>query len=247
MGVPVIGQIILESYINKESLRKSENVGQFLNLKLRKLYSLFDSLLNLTNKNYIGLLQDVNSQELAMNYQSINTVFSVTSFSGATLSLHESEQRMKEKANSDFCYFNTYLRKYEMLYETAAGMEKVKVSLRDCIIIVMMDNLVRLKYHKDPEPGESRSMQICTLPITIKGIPKDAKEIEKWHDHTICDGTNTCKCKEDLQLQKTDFENEVLCLNAEEKSVLTRCHQLFRHEYIFDDINILGSMDSESR
>ena len=64
--------------------------------------------MNILSKNYIGLLEDVNSQELAINYQSINVVFSVASFSGATLSLNESEQRMKEKANSDLCYYNTY-------------------------------------------------------------------------------------------------------------------------------------------
>jgi hypothetical protein len=78
MNVPILGQIILESYINKESMRRSENFTTFLNSKLKKLYCLFDSLLNILNKNYIGLLQDVNSQELAMNYQSINVLRSNT-------------------------------------------------------------------------------------------------------------------------------------------------------------------------
>ena len=108
MNVSIIGQIILESYINKESMRRSENFTTFLNSKLKKLYCLFDSLLNILSKNYIGLLQDVNSQELAINYQFIKIFLSITSSSGATLSLNESEQRMKEKANSDFCYYNTY-------------------------------------------------------------------------------------------------------------------------------------------
>jgi hypothetical protein len=69
---------------------------------------------------------------------------------------------MKEKANSDFCYYNTYLRKYSIEYETVGGLVHNKVNLRGCVLIIMMDNLVRLKYHKDPEPGECRSMQICT-------------------------------------------------------------------------------------
>jgi hypothetical protein len=56
---------------------------------------LFDSLSNIISKNYIGLLQDVNSHELAINYQFIKIFLSVTSFSGATLSLNESGQRMK--------------------------------------------------------------------------------------------------------------------------------------------------------
>jgi hypothetical protein len=187
---------------------------------------LFDSLLNILNKNYIGLLQDVNSQEPAMNYQSINVVFSVTSFSGATLSLNESEQRMKEKANSDFCYYNTYLRKYSMEYETAGGLIHNKINLRGCVLIIMMDNLVRLKYHKDPEPGECRSMQICTLPITLKGLPKDAHIIDKWHDDNICDGTENCKCKEDVTPRKEDFEQNVLLMTKEEKEVQQRFNQL---------------------
>jgi hypothetical protein len=97
---------------------------------------------------------------------------------------------MKEKANSDFCYYNTYLRKYSIEYETVGGLVHNKVNLRGCVLIIMMDNLVRLKYHKNPERGECRSMQICTLPITLNGLPKDAHIIDKWHDDNICDGNN---------------------------------------------------------
>jgi hypothetical protein len=52
-------------------------------------------------------------------------------------------------------------------------------------------------------------MQICTLPITLKGLPKDAHIIDKWHDDNICDGTENCKCKEDVtperRLSKTFY------------------------------------------
>ena len=151
LNVPILSQLFLESFINRKSVRRSENLDQFILSKLKKLYGHYDSLLNLLNKNYIGLLQDINSQELAMNYHSINTVFSVTSASGATLSLNEAEQRMKEKANSDYCYYNTYLKKREVIYETVSGVKKEQINIRNCILVLMMDNLVRLKYHKDPD------------------------------------------------------------------------------------------------
>jgi hypothetical protein len=151
LNVPILSQLFLESFINRKSVRRSENLDQFILSKLKKLYGHYDSHLNLLNKNYIGLLQDINSQELAMNYHSINTVFSVTSASGATLSLNEAEQRMKEKANSDYCYYNTYLKKREVIYETVSGVKKEQINIRNCILVLMMDNLVRLKYHKDPD------------------------------------------------------------------------------------------------
>ncbi|KAJ8309906.1 hypothetical protein KUTeg_011771 [Tegillarca granosa] len=207
-------------------MRKTENINIFLQNKLKKMYFLFDTLLNLMNKNYIGLIQDANSQELAMNYHSINTVFSVSSFAGATLSLNESEKRLKEKAISDFCYYNTYLKKYELTYESDCGIVQRTVNLRDCRLIVLMDNLVRLKYHKDPEPGESRSMQICTLPITVKGLPKDARVVDNWHDANICDTTNECKCKDNNRLTKEEFEDDVICLNKKEKDVVQRFLQM---------------------
>ncbi|CAG2191210.1 unnamed protein product [Mytilus edulis] len=195
------------------------------------MYGCFDTLLNLLNKNYIGLLQDINSQELAMNYRSISTVFSFTSTSGATLSLNESEQRLKEKARSDLCYYNTYLKKHAIAYETVAGLIKKELSIRDCILILMMDNLVRLKYHNDPDPGESRSMQICTLPITVKGMPKDALIVESWHDEQVCDGTDSCVCKEDEQLTKEDLEDLVLTLSPVEVEVKNRFQQLMTWGY----------------
>ncbi|VDI72180.1 Hypothetical predicted protein [Mytilus galloprovincialis] len=95
----------------------------------------------------------------------------------------------------------------------------------------MMDNLVRLKYHNDPNPGESRSMQICTLPITVKGMPKDALIVESWHDEQVCDGTDSCVCKEDEQLTKEDLEDLVLILSPVEVEVKNRFQQLMTWGY----------------
>ncbi|CAC5388681.1 unnamed protein product [Mytilus coruscus] len=231
LNVPIFGQLFLETFINEKSFRRTEDLDKFALSKLKKMYGCFDTLLNLLNKNYIGLLQDINSQELVMNYRSISTVFSVTSTSGATLSLNESEQRLKEKASSDLCYYNTYLKKHTISYETVAGMIRKELSIRDCIPILMMDNLVRLKYHNDPDPGESRSMQICTLPITVKGMPKDALIVESWHDEQVCNGTDSCVCKEDKQLTKEDLEDLVLTLSPVEVDVKNRFQQLMSWGY----------------
>ena len=120
-----------------------------------------------------------------MNYHSVNKVFSITASTGTTLSLNAAERNLKTKSSSDKCYYNTYLRKYELEYDSQGGTKQGFVSLRDCFLVFMMDNLVRLKYHSDPNPGENRSMQICTLPLTLKGVPKDASVVETWHDFDI--------------------------------------------------------------
>ena len=62
-------------------------------------------------------------------------------------------------------------------------------------------------------------MQICTLPITIKGMPKDAAVVDSWHDHQIFDGTDACLCKVDQELTKEDFRQNVLHLNQAETDV----------------------------
>ncbi|CAC5361529.1 unnamed protein product [Mytilus coruscus] len=223
LDVPLSVQILLESFVNQKSLDRSSELENFVKTKLLKLYSLYDTLLNLTYRNYCGVLQDLNTQELAMNYQSVGTVFSISSSSGATFSFNSAEKKLKQKAADDICNYNTYIRRYPMKYQTLAGMRNNLVSLQECLIVVMMDNLVRLKYHSDPSPGENRSMQLCTLPITIKGVPINSLEIEeKWHDQNICDQSNCCPCKIDQILTKEDFNQRILSLLPEEESCFTR-------------------------
>ena len=69
-------------------------------------------------------------------------------------------------------------------------------------------------------------MQICTLPITIKGMPKDAAVVDSWHDHQIFDGTDACLCKVDQELTKEDFRQNVLHLNQAETDVKMRFQHL---------------------
>ena len=48
------------------------------------------------NKNYIGVLQQANTDELAMHYQSITTVFSITSNTGISSSYVTAENKIRE-------------------------------------------------------------------------------------------------------------------------------------------------------
>lgn len=83
----------------------------------------------------------------------------------------------------------------------------------------MLDNLVKLRYHADPNPGESRSQQLCTLPITLKGIPQDCSLIDEWHDRELCDGGTPCLCMKTCTLTKDNYKNFIteLCLHEQER------------------------------
>ena len=131
-------------------------------------------------------------------------------------------------ADPEMCYFNTYIKKYPLIYTSFAGEGEYPISLKDCIVTLMMDNLVRLTFREDPEPGQTRSQQICTLPITIRGIPRDWKETEKWHDTTICDGTLNCPCKATVQLTKEDISKCLITLTEEEETEWSRFSRLIR-------------------
>jgi len=87
LNVPLkIQNIFLTLFINKDTLQKSENKALTLANKLSKLYCLFDSALATYNKHYCGVIQQLNTQELAINYHALSTVFSITSNSGITKS-----------------------------------------------------------------------------------------------------------------------------------------------------------------
>ncbi|CAC5399884.1 unnamed protein product [Mytilus coruscus] len=211
MDVPLDVQILLETFLNHNSLNRSNEIETLITSKLKKLYGIYDTLLNVYNRNYCGILQELNTQELSMNYQSIGTAFSIASSSGATLSLNAAEKKIKEKASSEMCYFNTYVRRYQLEYNTVAGCVK--------------NYVIRLKHHTDPNPGESRSMQICTLPITLRGVPKDHIDVQQtWHTDHQCDQSDDCKCRQETKLFKEDVHTSLLSLSVEEDN----CMKQFR-------------------
>lgn len=99
------------------------------------------------------------------------------------------------------------------------------VSIKQCHLALLMDNLVHLSFKKDPLPSENRTTQIFTLPLTIKGIPRDSFQVQNWHAEE-CDGTNECICKEVRLLQKTDLNRTFLELYPEEEHV----YSIFKQE-----------------
>ncbi|XP_045186732.2 uncharacterized protein LOC123544733 [Mercenaria mercenaria] len=223
---PLICQILFETFLNPKSLRKRDNLEMFLQNKYSRFYSLYDILLNIHNKKYHGIVQEMQTKELSMNFQCISTVFQVTSTAGATQSLRTAERKLKQESEIELTYYNTYLKKYPLTYTSSAGTKTDLVNLRGCILILMMDNLVRMKYHGDPNPGEHRSMQICTLPITVKGLPIDSIETETWHESSCQTSQNICECKKDTHLQKDQIDTYILSLSEEEKSSFGRFRQL---------------------
>ena len=243
MDVPLDVQILLETFLNQNSLNRSNELETLITSKLKKLYGIYDTLLNVFNRNYCGILQELNTQELSMNYQSIGTAFSIDSSYGATLSLNAAEKRIKEKASLEMCYFNTYVRRYQLEYNTVAGYVTNNVSLRQCLLVLMMDNLVRLKYHTDPNPGESRSMQICTLPITLRGVPKDHIDVQQtWHTDHQCDQSDDCKCRQETNLHKEDVHTSLLSLSTEEETCMNQFRSMMT--WGLDDLwrNIMNGM-----
>ncbi|CAC5364010.1 unnamed protein product [Mytilus coruscus] len=184
LDIPLNIQIILDKFVNRDSFYSSGDKIAFLLSKMERLYGSYDILLNTFIKNYIGILQQANTDEQAMHFQSITTVFSIAS--------------------------NT-------------GIADQLVNLRDCHLILMMDTLVRMTFRSDPNPGENRSGQLCTLPLTLQGLPKDSLVIDSWHT-TDCLRDQNCQCKKDIELQNEDFDNALVSLTKEE----TVCWERFQ-------------------
>lgn len=77
------------------------------------------------------------------------------------------------------------------------------VSLRDCLAFFYLDNLVRTRGHGDPDPGKTRTSQIHTLPMTLKGLPRDSLTVASWHQEG-CNSESNCSCMDSLELPKSE-------------------------------------------
>lgn len=73
--------------------------------KIAALYCHFEAMLHKMNKNYSGITQDMNTDELLVNYHSVSTVFDVTSHLGITQSQKTGDRRLKVHADPEMCYF----------------------------------------------------------------------------------------------------------------------------------------------
>ncbi|CAC5394941.1 unnamed protein product [Mytilus coruscus] len=105
LDIPLDIQIILDKFVNRDSFYSRGDKIAFLLSKMERLYGAYDILRNTFNKNCIGI--QANTDELAMHFQSIPTVFSTASNTGISTSLVTVEKKIKEKATDDLCYYNT--------------------------------------------------------------------------------------------------------------------------------------------
>ena len=220
--VPIEVQLLLGVFINRKSLKHAPKKDAFLTQKLTKVHSVYDQLLNIYNRNYIGISQKANTNELLVEYKSINSVFDITSAAGTTSSLTHAEQSIKQMADEDMCYFNTYLKEHPLTYQAFNGAEKSAVSLRGCHCILMFDNLVRWTIKRNKTREDCRNNQLCTLPITLQGLPLDSDITSEWHGED-CDGSENCQCKQPVSLGREDIKRTLLELNPNE----TASHEQF--------------------
>ena len=229
LQVPVFTQVMFEEFVNKRMLNKQQDVrklNEYIKHKLEKLYFAMDILLNVQNMTYHGIMPQAFSQELFLYHRNVSNVFSVTGRVGLTTSLTAAETKMAEEALSDKLYWFIYIKEHKLAYMTLEGIKEAYVTLRDCHLMIMLDNLVRLTHRSDPTPGENRSGQKCLLPITYQALPMDSLEASLWHDPDICNGSNSCLCKEPTKLSSADIEDKILNLLPPEADVWQRFHQL---------------------
>jgi hypothetical protein len=183
LDVPIEVQIFLESYINYGSVKRTKNIDTYMHTKLVRMYSIYDNLLNVYNKYHLGVVQQMNGTELMVNYRNIGHSFKLAQEMGMACGLNKTEHNWKRQATDDHVYFNTAIRRTPLEYESIEKGSGVHfVSLRMCYIWLVIDNLVTLTQRADPEPGTSRTGQLCTIQGTIMGIPKDAAYLLKFHE-----------------------------------------------------------------
>ena len=231
MFVPLPIRLFLEkTFLNVKSLKQSEDLNELLEDKVARLTALYDIGLNTLNKNYFGISQEMNTAELIVNYHNATSVFSITKASGITMSLRSAEKKLKKMANPERCYFRTFLKTYPLEYTRLQDLtpKTHNIRLRDCHIILMVDNLVRVQKARDPDQGSKKSAQLCTLPITVKGLPRDCNITNNWHTEE-CDGSLNCSCKKDSAVSKTDLD-KILFENTEEEE---NSLQQFKHEAVW--------------
>ncbi|MEW8546853.1 MAG: hypothetical protein AB2693_25340, partial [Candidatus Thiodiazotropha sp.] len=229
LDIPAEVQLLLEKFVASRSISRAKNPEYSFSQKLERLYKLFDALMNTLNKKFVGIFQQANTDALMIEFKNIGSVFRITSAVGTTLSLDAAEKKLKNKAEDDLLYFNAFIKKHEITYNTAAGEVTTNVSLRQCHPILMLDNLVRFTDRKDPNPGV-RGNQLCTLPITVQGLPRDASLIDHWHE-ADCPQTPECQCKKHQTLTRDDIDRVLLQLSDNEKKTKSQFEQLVTWGY----------------
>ena len=226
--IPAVTQILLDAFINQETVKRmsdNENRRKYSKRKLEKLYGAFTILLNCHNRFHIGVLQEGLSKDLLLYHGNVSHVFNITNQTGVTASLKATGCMIDEAASDDRIYFSTYIKEHKLSYATMQGFKEQYITLKNCHLVVMLDNLVRLMFKTDPNPSESRTGQKCLLPITLQGLPKDSLEVSLWHSDD-CDGLEKCSCKQSTQLRVEDIEGKLINLLPQEVSAWQQFEQL---------------------
>ena len=229
--VPLPVRMFFEkAFLNARSLQLAQSSQELVRSKVPRLTSIYEACLNTFNKNYFGPTQQMNTAELIVNYHNATTVFNIAQSSGISMSLISAEKKLKEQANKERLYFRTYLKHHHLAYQalTDGSVLPHEVSLRDCHLIFLVDNLVRTQKKRDPDSGRMKSIQLNTLPITVKGLPRNSKITDSWHTNE-CDGSENCCCKDATEIPKKDIFNIFLSHSEEEFVQL----ELFRHEAVW--------------
>ena len=73
-----------------------------------------------------------------------------------------------------------------------------------------------------------KSIQLCTLPITVKGLPRNSKVTDTLHTDN-CDGSDNCSCKDKTDIRKQDIFNTFLTYTEDESAQL----ELLKQEAIW--------------
>ena len=210
LHVPLPVQIQLEhTYISKD-VKNAVSIEQ-VKPKISALYCQFEAHLKTLNQSYGGIIQDIYTDELLVNYHNISTVFSLTSHAGISHSQRTGDRRLRKNADPEICYYRTFMKKYQLTYR---GIDQdaeclQEVSMKQCHLALLMDNLVHLTMNVDPHPGQSRTNQLCTLPLTVKGIPKNAHLTSCWHTNS-CAQDRFCSCMHETELGKDDVNKTFL-------------------------------------
>ena len=108
-----------------------------------------------------------------MHHRSVSAVFQVASTSGATQSLPSAEISLK----------NMRLMIHAILPPSWRNVPckmlmiiSIHVNFRRCHIPIMIDNLVRLKFRIDPDPGHWNQSKYVHYPSPFKGCLKHPKK-----------------------------------------------------------------------
>ena len=228
LDVPLEEQLLFESFLSRKTVERTNDINAFFKTKCVRLYALHDALLNLKNKNHFGIIQELNTSELMVNYHCLTETFKMTQMMGITQGAKNAENQWKKRATDELNYYNYAIRKYPLEYNSVRGLVQGQVSLRDCFVFAMRDNLVTLTEKSNPEPGESRTGQVNTIQGTDLGIPKDSLLVSNVHMENGCDGLScTCSCLVPQLLRKEDFQM-VTVPTLKELQQLTSLKQLCR-------------------